>query len=293
MSIIPSFFMNAVVSLGIDDSKNIRRWIGTGFIVSRKEIENPELLTCYIITNKHVVNSQRIIYVRFNSLGDTLVKDYPVPLIDSCGTKLYSEHPNQSTDIIAIQIAPRELINDRSIWGAIDLEDHALTLEKMEQTGVNEGSLVYALGFPMSLVGDIKTPICRLGCISRITDAFLLKSSCPVYLVDAAAFPGNSGGPIISRPEHISIQGTPTNETSNLIGILSAYIPYEEALVSSQTGKPVMIKQENSGLTIVHPVDRIQEVVDIEWNRVNTIRQCQQALACLQTNSNMPQNNEK
>ena len=29
-----------------------------------------------------------------------------------------------------------------------------------------------------------------------------------------------------------------------------------------------MIQEENSGLTVVHPVDRIKEVVELEWQRV-------------------------
>ena len=29
-----------------------------------------------------------------------------------------------------------------------------------------------------------------------------------------------------------------------------------------------MIQEENSGLTVVHPVDRIKEVVELEWNRI-------------------------
>lgn len=29
-----------------------------------------------------------------------------------------------------------------------------------------------------------------------------------------------------------------------------------------------MIQEENSGLTIVHPVDRIKEVVELEWIRI-------------------------
>ena len=29
-----------------------------------------------------------------------------------------------------------------------------------------------------------------------------------------------------------------------------------------------MIQEENSGLTIVHPVDRINEVVELEWKRI-------------------------
>lgn len=33
-----------------------------------------------------------------------------------------------------------------------------------------------------------------------------------------------------------------------------------------------MIQEENSGLTIVHPVDRIKEVVELEWERIEKQR---------------------
>ena len=268
MAIIPAFFMSAVVALGIKSIDEKKYWIGTGFIVGRKEKDNPNLSTHYIITNKHVIKDQKCIYVRFNALQDSFVKDYSIDLLNEDGTPRFTYHPNEGTDIIAIQIVPQTLINDRSIWGSFDLEDHALTLNQMQNTGVEEGSLIYALGFPMNLVGEIKTPVCRLGCISRVSDAFLLSNSAPVFLVDAQTFPGNSGGPIIYRPESTSIAGTPTNINANLIGILSSYIPYEDTLISQQTKRPVMIHQENSGLTIVHPVDRIKEVVELEWQRM-------------------------
>lgn len=268
MAIIPSFFLNAVVALGVDGVDDKKHWIGTGFIVGRKDAKNPTLSTYYIITNKHVIERQTYVYVRFNSLGGTLVKDYRINLYDNTNTPMFSAHPHDKTDVIALQILPQTLINDKSIWGAFDLADNALTLEQMQTTGVDEGSLVYALGFPMDLVDPIKVPICRLGCISRITDAFILKKGKPIFLVDAQTFPGNSGGPIVSRPEHMSIDGTPHNTSANLIGILSAYIPYRETLYSRQTGRNRMIQEENSGLTIVHPVDRIKEVVELEWLRI-------------------------
>lgn len=268
MAIIPSFFMSAVVALGMALPDGKKHWIGTGFIVGRKEKEAPGLSTYYIITNKHVVANQGQILVRFNSLSGELIKDYTIDLHDTMGNNQYSAHPNENTDVIAVQIIPQKLIDDKSIWGAFDLDDHALTLERMKDTGVEEGSLVYALGFPMNLVDPIKVPICRLGCISRVTDAFILKSGTPTFLVDAQTFPGNSGGPIIYRPEETSITGTPTNTSANLIGILSAYIPYRDTLVSQQTNQPIMIREENSGLTIVHPVDRIKEVVELEWQRI-------------------------
>ena len=268
MAIIPDFFLNAVVALGIDGKKGEKCWIGTGFIVGRREIDNPSLSTHYIITNKHVIEDQSQIYVRFNSLGDTLVKDYQIDLYDNAGVPLYSAHLHIETDVIAIQIRPQTLIHDKSIWGSFDLADHALTLEQMKTTGVTEGNLVYALGFPMGKVDIIKAPVCRLGCISRAMDAFIKQKEYPTFLVDAQVFPGNSGGPIVSRPEQLSIEGTPSNSSANLIGILSEYIPYQETLYSRQTGRARMIQEENSGLTVVHPVDRIIEVVELEWGRI-------------------------
>lgn len=270
MAIIPTSFMNAVVALGMEGRDGKKYWIGTGFIVGRNEENDSKRSTYYIVTNKHVIKNQSKIYVRFNSLGESLVKDYPIDLFEADGTPAFSAHPDRDTDIIAIQIEPQTLVKDKSIWGAFNLDQHSLTLEQMEKTGVEEGSLVYALGFPMNLVGVIKAPICRLGCISRVSDAFIRNqvNENPEFLVDAQVFPGNSGGPIVYRPEETSITGTPTNTSANLIGILSAYIPYEDTLISQQTGKPIMIQQENSGLTIVHPVDRIKEVVEIEWQRI-------------------------
>lgn len=272
MSMIPGFFLNAVVALGVNESEQNRYWIGTGFIVARKENDNPDFSTYYIITNKHVIHGQKEIYVRFNSLGDSLIKDYCIGLYDDTGKPEFSMHPHKESDVVAIQIMPQKLIDDKSIWAAFDLDDHALTLDQMKKTGVEEGNLVYALGFPLGKVDIIKTPICRLGCISRIMDTFIKQKEYPTFLVDAQVFPGNSGGPIISRPEQIAIQGTPTNSSANLIGILSEYIPYQETLYSQQTGRARMIQEENSGLTIVHPVDRIKEVVNIEWKRVETTK---------------------
>ncbi len=273
MAIIPSAFINSVVALGINLSGDKKYWIGTGFIVGRKERDNPTLSTHYLITNKHVISSVKELFVRFNSVEGSFVRDYSISLYDENERPLFSSHPNSATDIIAIQILPQQLIKDKSIWGSFDLDDHALTLDQMQSTGVEEGSLVYALGFPMNLVDPIKVPICRLGCVSRITDAFILKKEKPVFLVDAQTFPGNSGGPVINRPENASIVGTPTNPSANLIGILSGYIPYRETLFSRQTGKDRMVQEENSGLTVVHPVDRIKEVVELEWERIERQKQ--------------------
>lgn len=275
MAVIPEQMLNSVVALGVEsvDRPGEKFWIGSGFIVSRKEASVPGMATFYLVTNKHVVSNVNKLYVRFNSLGDSLVKDYPIQLYDANKLPQYSSHPNPETDVIAVQIIPQTLENDKVIWSAFDLNMHTLTLKEMFDTGVVEGALVYSLGFPMNLVDVIKAPVCRLGCVSRFRDAYIKSKKNPTFLIDAQTFPGNSGGAVISRPELTTIDGTPTNTKANLIGIVSAYIPYQETLVSSQTNRKRMIQEENSGLTIVHPVDRIKEVVEIEWNRLKALDQ--------------------
>ncbi len=54
---------------------------------------------------------------------------------------------------------------------------------------------------------------------------------------------------------------------AKLLGVLSAYISYKDVLISQQTRETKMIQTENSGLTVVYPVDRIKEVVLLDWNR--------------------------
>lgn len=272
MAIIPPFFMNAVVSLGVALPDGKKVWIGTGFLMGRKEETDTTKSTLYIITNKHVVNGEEALWVRFNCQGNVGVQDMFMELMKN-GNKKYSEHPNPSVDVIAVQIVPQVILNNKLSLSFIDVDDHSLTLQKMQDTGIDEGSLVYALGFPMNLVNDeVKAPICRIGCISRIADAFINPQKTSSYLVDAQVFPGNSGGPIISRPEYISINNTPSNSSANLIGVLSAYIPYRDTLISQQTHQNIMIREENSGLTVVHPVDRIKEVIELEWARIERIK---------------------
>ena len=270
MSLIPRNFLNAVVAIGIDNvigEKIEKQWIATGFLVGLQEPNNPNSSTVYLVTNKHVFERVRLVYIRFNSVNGEFVRDYPIPLIDESGHRLFTEHPKSDVDIVAMQINPNQLIRDSAIWSAFDLDSNALNINMMMRSGVDEGSIVYSLGFPMNLVDAYKTPICRYGCISRISDAFLRQENVDFYLVDVHSFPSNSGGPIINKPENISLQGTLCNPSANLIGILSKNIQYQDVLVSQQTHQIQMVQSENSGLTIVHPVDRIREVVMLDWDR--------------------------
>ena len=89
MAIIPPFFMDAVVALGIDVPNKGKHWVGTGFLVGRKEENDPTKSTVYIITNKHVVKNQKLLSVRFNNSGTAGVKDLPMPLVDASNAPIF------------------------------------------------------------------------------------------------------------------------------------------------------------------------------------------------------------
>lgn len=258
MAIIPKFFFDAVVAIG-SKADNETKWIGTGFLVGRKD-ESTELYTIYLITNYHIIENKAEIIVRFNQKDAFDYRDYGIRLIDQ-NIAYYSKHDN--ADIIAIQISPSVLKNDHSEYNWFSLDKHALTIEQMKATDVVEGCLVYSLGFPINMIGEHrKNPICRLGCISRVSDLFLDQKN--EYLIDLQAIPGNSGAPVINRPEETCIQGTTNNTSANLIGIISGTIDYSE---QCSDDKCPMEYEKNSGIATVHTVDAIIDVVEKEYFR--------------------------
>lgn len=269
MSIIPRFFMEATVALG-RSATPAPQWCATGFVVGRFEgvLNGIDKFSTYLITNKHVVENEGKMVIQVNLVNG--VKEYLIDLFDEHSAPKYSVH--QSADVIACHININPALSEGAQLPFFDLRQHSLTLQQMRDTGVCEGGLAYTLGFPVSIANDfvnttVKSPICRMGCISRVENVYH-DSRAKYFLIDATTFPGNSGGPVISRPESLSITDTPYNTSANLIGLVSAYLPYREILCSTQTHQQRMINEENSGLTVVVSVDCIKEVVEIERTRV-------------------------
>ena len=144
------------------------------------------------------------------------------------------------------------------VIGLADVEASLGILQHVDP--VSEGDGVYVLGYPMGLVDErLQYPVVRAGCIARIRD--LLDGASEEFLVDAPVFPGNSGGPVILKPEIASVTGTKAAGRAMLIGVVKAYIPYEDIAISLQTKSPRVVFQENSGLSPVIPCDRILETI--------------------------------
>lgn len=281
MAIIPDFYKEATVTIGIKNG-TLTNWIATGFLVGRYEgidSNGKERYSIYLITNKHVVDNLKSIDVQYNYANAT--KNLSYTLIGSDNTKLFSEHPNLDVDVVAIRINVNDVIGNGIKLLFFSLKNNSLNLQDMKKTGVGDGAFVYVLGFPVgisqTLVSNLmKEPVCRMGCIAKIDYLYHKSNNNVEYLIDCNVFPGNSGGPVISRPEQISLTGTPTNSSSCLIGIVGAYLPYQDILYSRQTNRDRMITEENSGLGVVYPVDYILETVELERTRTSGLASNQQ-----------------
>jgi len=108
--------------------------------------------------------------------------------------------------------------------------------------------------------GDKNYVIVRSGTVARIRDVLASVSS--EFLVDAFIFPGNSGGPVVSKPELMAVAGTKPQTTAHLIGIVSGYATYRDIAISQLTGRQRVIFEENSGLAAAHPIDFVEAIID-------------------------------
>ena len=232
------------------------------------------------MTNRHVLagasQQSNTLHARFNRPTGAEPQVYPLSLQQTPQLDSWIGHPNPDVDVAVLLLNPQQLIADGIEYFFFQADDHALTLQQFIGDGVSEGDGVFVLGFPLGLAGEERNyAIVRQGIIARVQD--WLKGKANSFLVDASIFPGNSGGPVLLRPELSSIAGTKAISRCALIGMVSSYLPYQEVAVSAQTKRPRMVFEENSGLGVVVPHDVILEAVKVAVEMLNpksTITPC-------------------
>ncbi len=135
--------------------------------------------------------------------------------------------------------------------------------ENIPEIGLELGDSVFLAGFPLGISGTIRNfAIVRSGCIARLDQEIIESAS--FFLLDATVFPGNSGGPVFSRPEPVSLADTKAVNSVFLLGIISGYKIYQEALYSHQSNPPTIagVTVENSGLATVVPMNFAKDIYE-------------------------------
>lgn len=262
MALFPPAYLNTIVALGQLDAKGEKKWCATAFLYGHYVRTNGchKNYQIYLITNRHVLDKQDHLFARFDSGEISQPQEFLIPLIDSKGNPTWHAHSNLNVDIAVIKINHNELKNRGIQATFFQSDEHVLRKQDCIDYEIMEGNGVFLLGFPLGLVGGEKNYVLvRGGEIARIRDCLDDKSL--TFLVNIPNFPGNSGGPLITKPEVVHIHGTKSYGNASLIGIISAYLPYEDVAFSQQTGRPRVIFQENSGLALAYPIDYIQETI--------------------------------
>ncbi len=236
---------------------------GTGFIV---QLEN----VFFLITAKHVIaeidqNTKKVIKERdglyvFNNLkedvpGGAVVK---ASSLDENKKKYpFFYHQDDSIDLVLMPFP-------------IDInEDDIKTMSRdmfVEHNDVCETYDVFFVSYQPG-ISEIKldsrvAPIIRKGSIARIN------KNNSVY-IDGAAFPGNSGSPVFIMPSPIRYTSAGISFGVDAIGgkylgTISEYKQYSEVAISQQTGRPRIVFEENTGLSMLWTSKQVLEIIESE-----------------------------
>lgn len=268
MALIPPFFLDCVVAIGTGDDAETRQWKASGFLygfLTEFTDSREKRYRIYLVSNRHVFEeiTEPCLYLRFNPQEqEEPVHDYRLPLLDENNEKVWIGHPDPDIDV-AITNINYPLLKKHALKVDFFRSDlHGADLSKLEELEITEGDFLYVLGFPMGLVSNKRIAVVvRNGTIARIRDTLAKTDPDPEYLIDSFVFPGNSGGPVVLKPETIAITGTKAQTSAYLIGIVRSTVTYRDTAVSVQTRRPRIIFEENSGLAAVHPIDFINDTI--------------------------------
>ena len=130
-----------------------------------------------------------------------------------------------------------------------------LSRASMKKHGIVEGDEIYMVGFPLGLgYGERNSPLVRHGIIAQSQP--YLRGESDAILVDGAVWFGNSGGPVVTKPAVVSLEGTEAYNKSSLLGMISATNLSPEKLEDTPAGVP-------AGIGIIVPTSTINETIDI------------------------------
>ncbi len=215
----------------------------------------------FLLTNRHVFSNQTQLWLRFDKKDNGNTQRFPVLLKDENGIK-WLAHENERVDLAMVTISPDFLNSNGIDWIFINEEFFAYP-DNLSEIGIELGDSVFLAGFPLGISGTVRNfAIVRSGCIARFDQEIVESAGC--FLIDATVFPGNSGGPVFSRPEPVSLVNTKAVDSIYLLGIVSGYKIYQEVLYSHQSNPPIVAGAtiENSGLATVVPMNFAKDIYE-------------------------------
>lgn len=277
MALIPDKYLQAVVAVGVKATPKLPMEFGqpmeataTGFLYGypRSGDRNDQTtgFSLWLVTCKHVIQdaidcNHEEVMVRFNKASNAGMQTFRIPLRQDGGPG-WTFHPK--ADVAVIPTSWPDLESKGVQWETFAAGRNTLSSEDAAKAGLSEGDDVFVVGFPTGWrAGRQDYPIVRHGVLAQIQG--WLNDDHATFLVDGSGFPGNSGGPVVTRPQSIAITGTQLLSAAWLVGMVSErrFSP-----ISSDPYSDVNWQlKETADLIEVVPMNAIDETIVSEIQR--------------------------
>lgn len=236
----------SIVFLGYINPKKEAAYTGTAFLIQYDRLY-------YLVTAKHILEEFK---QKFNS--DNNLSYFLNEKDGKSSYGLFSEYRQKynvawvtspNTDVAIIPFPIGKNYDVRTIP-----DDAFLTSDNLFEL-----QDVFYLSYQPGIESQEKvTPIARHGMVSILNED-------NTFYLDAFAFPGNSGSPVFLRPGGVIL--TPGGLYSNdplscsFVGIIGEYLTYQEVAISTQSKRPRILFEENTGLARVWPVQSLKNIM--------------------------------
>jgi hypothetical protein len=239
---------------------------GTGFFVTVKDASSPDKMFGYLVTAKHVVQTddqkafRPEIFVRLNVVGgdSELAK---ITLAPDGKNKNVFVHEDPTVDIAVIPALPDPTHFEVK---AIS-EDLIVTKDKFKELKIREGSEVFFTGLFAPFVNTKRNyPVVRFGRVALMTDERIdfggVKAE--LYLMEANSYGGNSGSPVFfylgsDREPGVVMVGNPVLE---LAGVMSGRFN-DAVAVETMTTSVTQLVRPSMGIAGVVPAYKLHDIL--------------------------------
>lgn len=260
---------------------------GTAFFIELPDERlGPGKVFCYLVTNKHVIFPKKedgttaeltSLHMRINRrfAEDRVRADYvPVPLPSDSGKIRWYFHKDPSVDLAVLPVClDQKEVDHGRIPVSIFVTDEIL---KTQQVNEND-EIIFGTLFIQYKGIEKNYPLIRHGKISLLSEEkFPVSREDPsakrdLYLIEATAFPGNSGSPVLLRlagAREAPGGGIQLGGRYYLLGVLEVFFPQETEINIGATTTTVNL---NSGIAGVIPAMQLKELLD--QNDVRSLRE--------------------
>lgn len=174
--------------------------MGTGFIVGFRLKEDPARFFKFVVTNAHVLDGRKAIYVRLNNVSETGSVCERIDLTTSSFLPT-----DKSFDLAAFSLP-----DSPDTSPAVIDYSFMLGVQQLKKGEIDEGTEVVGMGFLNPYAGMSRNfPVMRFGKIALFTDEkWVDDGKRPVgqgYLVEIYNVGGSSGSPVVLQPSQVRI----------------------------------------------------------------------------------------